>query len=117
LQPITVYAFKDGYAVKIGHRRLLAYKMLQQREPEKFPNIRSIISDEKNIALIQLIENVQRVDLSQTDLFNALNELRDQGMSLKQIGQVTGKTEGYIKSHFVGVNEQDCHLSSLGQKH
>ena len=105
LQPITAYALKDGYAVKIGHRRLLAYKMLHQKEPEKFNNIRCIISDEKNAALNQLIENVQRADLSQMELLNALNELRQQGMPLKQIGQVAGKTEGYIKSLFVGVNE------------
>jgi ParB family chromosome partitioning protein len=115
LQPITVYAVKDGYAVKFGHRRLLAYKKLYQEDPEKYHSIRCIISDNQNIALIQLIENVQRVDLSQHDLYQALNQLREQGMSLRQIGEVIGKSEGYIKSLFVGVNEinRDKDLQTL----
>jgi Ca2+-binding EF-hand superfamily protein len=45
------------------------------------------------------------VDLSQTDLFNALSSLREQGMTLRQIAEVMGKTEGYIKNLFVGINE------------
>jgi len=79
LQPITVYAGKDGYAVKSGHRRLMAYKQLQKGEPEKFHSIRSIISDANNAEIVQLIENVQRVDLSQHDLFAALNNEQAKG--------------------------------------
>jgi ParB family chromosome partitioning protein len=105
LQPITVYADKDSYIVKAGHRRFLAYQKLYQTEPERFHSIRCIISNADNTALIQLVENVQRVDLSQIDLFNALKELKAQGMTLKQIAEVMGKTEGYIKNLFVGINE------------
>ena len=115
LQPITVYACNDGYAVKAGHRRLMAYKRLYQEDPEKFHSIRCIISDEQNTVLIQLVENIQRVDLSQHDLFLSLNQLREQGMPLKQIAEVIGKTEGYVKNLFVGVNElnRDKDLQSL----
>jgi ParB family chromosome partitioning protein len=76
LQPITVYYVKDGYAVKTGHRRLMAYKKLYQENPEKYHSIRCILSDARNAELIQLVENVQRVDLSQSDLFQALKKLR-----------------------------------------
>jgi transcriptional regulator with XRE-family HTH domain len=38
-------------------------------------------------------------------LFHALNKLKEQGMTLRQIAEVMGKTEGYIKNLFVGVNE------------
>jgi len=115
LQPITVYAGTDGYTVKAGHRRLMAYRRLHKEEPEKFHSIRSIISDAQNTEIVQLIENVQRVDLSQHDLFIALNKLREQGMALKQIAEVIGKTEGYVKSLFVGVNElnRDKDLQNL----
>ena len=115
LQPITVYAENDGYVVKAGHRRFLAYQMLYKEEPEKYHSIRSIISDNQNIALIQLIENVQRVDLSQHDLYQALTKMRKQGMTLRQIGEVIGKSEGYVKSLFVGVNElnRDKDLENL----
>jgi ParB family chromosome partitioning protein len=105
LQPITVYYVKDGYVVKAGHRRFLAYKKLCQEDPERFHSIRCILSDSRNTELIQLVENVQRVDLSQSDLFHALNRLKEQGMTLRQIAEVMGKTEGYIKNLFVGVNE------------
>jgi ParB family chromosome partitioning protein len=105
LQPIMVYADGDGFIVKTGHRRYLACKTLYEEEPEKFHHIRCIVSDAEHVAVIQLVENVQRVDLSQLDLFNALSSLREQGMTLKQIAEVMGKTEGYIKKIFVGVNE------------
>lgn len=105
LQPITVYAEGEQFAVKAGHRRYMAYKLLYGREPERFHSIRCIVSDAENTAVIQLVENVQRVDLPQADLFNALSALRQQGMTLKQIAEVMGKTEGYIKNLFVGVNE------------
>jgi len=115
LQPITIYTAEDGYVVKFGHRRLLAYQMLYQEKPEKYHSIRCIISDNQNTALIQLIENVQRVDLSQHDLYQALNQLREKGMTLRKIGEVIGKSEGYIKSLFVGVNElnRDKDLQNL----
>ena len=105
LQPITVYAEGGGFTVKAGHRRYMAYKMLYKQEPERFHSIRCIVSDAYNTVVIQLIENVQRVDLSQIDLFNALSSLREQGMTLRQIADVMGKSEGYIKNLFVGINE------------
>ena len=105
LQPITVYAMGDGYVVKFGNRRFLAYQRLYKEDPERFHSIRCIISDSQNTALVQLVENVQRVDLSQHDLYQALNQLREQGMTLRQIGEIIGKTEGHIKNLFMGVNE------------
>jgi ParB family chromosome partitioning protein len=115
LQPITVYAENEKYIVKTGHRRYMAYTSLYKKEPERFHSIRCIVSDADNTTVIQLIENVQRVDLPQIDLFNALSALRNQGMTLKQIAEVMGKTEGYIKNLFFGVNEinEDDDLKSL----
>jgi ParB family chromosome partitioning protein len=115
LQPITVYSENDGYIVKTGHRRYKAYQTLYREEPERFHSIRCIVSDAENVAMVQLVENVQRVDLSQVDLFNALSSLREQGMTLRQIAEVMGKTEGYVKSLFVGVNEinEDENLNDL----
>jgi ParB family chromosome partitioning protein len=105
LQPITVYADGDGYVVKTGHRRFFASQLLYKKAPDRFNSIRCIISDAENLIAIQLIENVQREDLSQLDLYNGLSSLREQGMSLKQIAQTMGKKEIYIKFLFVGVNE------------
>jgi ParB family chromosome partitioning protein len=105
LQPITVYKDGGAYHVKTGHRRFLAFKALYDESPDRFHSIRCIVSDAENIPIIQLIENVQRLDLSQLDLFNALNALKAQGLSLKQIADILGKTESYIKKIFTGINE------------
>lgn len=115
LQPIMVYINNNEYFVKTGHRRFYAYKELSQEEPERFHRIRCIISDAKNIAIIQLVENLQRVDLSQIDLVNALAALRKEGLTHRQISAVMGKTEGYIKNLFMGINEiiEDKSLNNL----
>jgi ParB family chromosome partitioning protein len=77
LQPITVYEEEGGYTVKTGHRRYKAFRQLYEQEPDRFYSIRCIVSNEKNIAVIQLVENVQREDLSPADLYNALCSLRN----------------------------------------
>jgi ParB family chromosome partitioning protein len=105
LQPITVYPDGDIYIVKTGHRRFKAYSLLFQQDPEHYHSIRCIISDDGNIAIVQLVENVQRQDLSQIELANALTALRQQGLTHKQIADFMGKSEGYIKILFMGVNE------------
>jgi ParB family chromosome partitioning protein len=105
LQPITVYKDGERYAIKTGHRRFLAYQALYEETPELFRHIRCIISDAENIPIIQLIENVQRVDLGQRDLFIALTALKEQGLTTKQIAEVMGKSESYVKFIFIGVNE------------
>jgi ParB family chromosome partitioning protein len=110
LQPITVYADGDQFIVKTGHRRFMACQLLYQSEPERFHSIRSIISNAENIAVIQLVENVQREDLSQIDLCNALSALREHGMSHREIALAMGKTEGYIRNLFVSIKEVNNNL-------
>jgi ParB family chromosome partitioning protein len=105
LQPITVYKDGDGYSVKTGHRRYIACRQLYQEAPQRFHSIRCIISGAENIAIIQLVENVQRVDLSQFDLFNTLTNLKKQGLTLKQIADLIGKSEASLKVIFTGINE------------
>jgi ParB family chromosome partitioning protein len=105
LQPITVYREDEVYVVKTGHRRYMACKLLFTDDPERFHSIRCLVSDKKNVAIIQLVENLQREDLSQIDLANALSALRGSGQTNKEIANVLGKTEGYINNLFVGIND------------
>jgi len=108
LQPITVYKDGDGYVCVIGHRRLRAYKELYQEEPNKYHSIKAIVTDNANVIVRQLIENVQRSDLKQIELYKALKELKSQGLNYKQIAQVIGKSEGYIKNLFSGIKEVEA---------
>jgi ParB-like chromosome segregation protein Spo0J len=64
-----------------------------------------MVSDANNIAVVQLVENVQREDLSPIDLFHALSALREQSMTHKQIADVMGKSLQYIDNLFTGINE------------
>jgi ParB family chromosome partitioning protein len=119
LQPITVFPDDDIFVVKTGHRRFMAYKRLYDTDPERFHSIRCIVSNNDNLAIVQLVENVQREDLSQIDLYNALTALREQGMSHREIALTMGKSEGYVKNLFIGVNEvkNDYELETLIKSH
>lgn len=105
LQPITVYKDADDYVCIIGHRRLRAFRELYQEEPDKYHSIKAIVTDGKNIIVRQLIENVQRSDLNQRELYHALKELKGQGLKYRQIAQIIGKSEGYVKNLFSGIRE------------
>lgn len=108
LQPITVYKDGDGYICIIGHRRLRAYRELYKNDKDRFHSIRAIITDDKNITVRQLIENVQRADLKPVELYHALKELKGQGLNYKQIAGVIGKAEGYVKNLFSGIKEAEA---------
>jgi ParB family chromosome partitioning protein len=105
IQLITVYPDGEGYTVKTGHRRFLACQQLAKEDPDRFANIRCLISDGENTEIVQLVENIQRADLTGAELGDALTELKNQGLSHKQIAEFLGKSEGYVKNLFMGVNE------------
>jgi ParB/RepB/Spo0J family partition protein len=107
LQLITVYPENDKYVVKIGNRRFLALKKLNQMDSGIFNTVPCIITNSENIYLDQLIENVQRVGISAKELCIILSSMRKQGMALKEIAMIMGKSEGYIKNLFVVINELD----------
>jgi ParB family chromosome partitioning protein len=107
-QPITVYpaAKKKGcYVVKFGHRRFLALRELAKKEPKRYNYVDCVVADGENILVSQLIENVQRSDLTQAELCDALAAMREQGMTHKAIATVLGKSESYVNSLFTAVNE------------
>ncbi|MBP7582412.1 MAG: ParB/RepB/Spo0J family partition protein [Spirochaetes bacterium] len=105
IQPITVCKDGEDYLCIIGHRRLRAYRELYKENKDQYHSIQAIITDDKNIIIRQLIENVQRVDLKPIELYHALKKLRQEGLTIKQIAGILGKAEGYIKNLFSGIKE------------
>ncbi|GHV37292.1 hypothetical protein AGMMS49546_04610 [Spirochaetia bacterium] len=105
LQPITVYKEGDEFLIKTGHRRFKACQQLYQTEPDRFQNIRCIISNAENIAVIQLVENVQREDLTSRELYDAYFILRQQGYSHKEIADMTGKSIQWVDKIYTYINE------------
>lgn len=107
LQPITVYKDGDDYICIMGHRRLRAYSELYKENKDRFHSIRAIITDDEKITIRQTIENIQRADLKQIELYHALKELKAEGLTIKEIAAVIGKAEGYVKNCFSGIKEAD----------
>ena len=107
LSPITVYQENDGYVVKTGHRRLQACIELHDQDPSQFSRIRCLISDDKNVLTIQLIENLQRKNLTPLELKNGLTQMRKQGLSINQIALAIGKKAQYVKDVFTIINAID----------
>lgn len=118
VHPILVYPTRAGYIVKTGHRRFKALEQLHQQYPDKYGKIRCIVSAERNSVLVDLIEGIQRSNLSQIELAVILGAMRKEGVLLKDIAEIMGKSEGHVKNLFTGVNaiSKDAQLEELVRK-
>ena len=93
LQPITVRRTEEGYQLVAGERRLRAAKMLGM---EVVPCIPVTIT-ERNSAVMALIENIQRRDLSYFDEAEAIETLIDfYGMTQEDAAIKLGKSQPSI---------------------
>ena len=93
LQPLTVRRTDDGYQLVAGERRLRAAKMLGM---EFVPCIPVTIT-ERNSAVMALIENIQRKDLSYFDEAEAIAKLIDfYGMTQEDAAIKLGKSQPSI---------------------
>lgn len=73
LEPLIVRPFEDGYEVVVGERR---YRASQQANLTKVPVIIREFTDDQVIEL-NLIENIQREDLSVVEKAKSCKQLRD----------------------------------------
>ncbi len=90
LQPLTVRRTENGYQLVAGERRLRAAKMLGM---EVVPCIPVTIT-ERNSAVMALIENIQRRDLSFFDEAEAIAKLIDfYGMTQEDAAIKLGKSQ------------------------
>ena len=113
LQPITLKKLeneKDKYEIVFGHRRYRAMSLLFKNHGEKYSKIQAIVLGDENmsedeIKEVQLVENIQREDLSQYELKEALEVLKKQGLSHKEIGDKLGKSEQYVKHIFSTIKQ------------
>lgn len=105
LQPINVYPEGDNYIVKTGHRRLIAVSELYTQNPDRFYQIRCIITHPNDIEATQLIENIQRENLKPIELYKSLKKLKEQNLTNNQIADMLGKSKGYIEKIFTAIND------------
>lgn len=107
LNPITVkppVENEDGiktYEVIAGHRRLRALKWLCEKGDD-FSMVEVCIRTGDKWAL-QMIENIQRTDLTHEEKEKAISHMLEQGMSQKEIAETLSKPIQYISDIVAGA--------------
>jgi len=92
-QPISVRAVGDRFALTSGMRRLAAANMLHWTTITAF--VRTVNADEAY--LLDLIENLQREDLSAEDEADAFGELiRTRGWTVQQVADSVKRAVSYV---------------------
>lgn len=93
LQPITVRKVKGGYEIVAGERR---WRAAENAGLDTIPAI-ILNVDEKKSALLALLENLQRDDLSFFEIAESYqNLIRNQGMTQEEIAKKLGKSQSTI---------------------
>jgi ParB/RepB/Spo0J family partition protein len=87
LQPILVAPAGGGYQVIAGNRRL---KAAVRAGLERIPAIIKTHLDDDAKYLINLVENVQRVDLNSKERVDAIRQLASSGLGVREISRGTG---------------------------
>ena len=100
LNPISVRppVEKDGvktYEVIAGHRRVLAIQKLC-KDGFDFNMVECCIRPSGKMHTLQLIENIQRVDLSPADKEAAIQQMIDSGMTAGQIANELSKSVNWV---------------------
>ena len=93
-QPITVMPEGDKYRVVSGERRVRALKLINH------PTVMAVLQDAKNekeIAIAQLVENLQREDMSAYEIGLSFQSLTQDGeLSTDELADKIGKNRRYV---------------------
>jgi ParB/RepB/Spo0J family partition protein len=102
LQPLVCREKIDRFELIAGHRRYEAAKILG------LPTVPIIVrnSSDEDVQFDQIIENLQREDLSAEDKFQAFKILREQGLKVGEISKKTGVNTTVI-STILALEELD----------
>ncbi len=103
LQPIVVTKGKTegDFVLVSGERRLRAFKWLNERHPDKHNKIKAYVKneelDDEKVLLTQLIENLQREDLTPLEEAESLNIiLKEHNMTQLELSNMIGKERSTV---------------------
>ncbi len=98
LQPVTLVKDGEKYRIIAGHRRYLAYRYLLSQEKPTYNQIPALVKDSiRDVEEVQLVENIQREDLSPTDTETAVKHLKEKYKDNEKIARIVGKSESWVK--------------------
>jgi len=107
VQPIVVRKDPDApgkWLITAGERRFRAVSLLKQ------PTIAAIVRNDGNAAVVAIIENLQRVDLSPIEEAEAVGRLiEDQKLSQNDAGKLLGKNRLTI-NQLLKINSLPLHI-------
>lgn len=97
LQPVVVGPIEaDGKRLLIaGYRRMMAHKVLKRTEI--FATIRDDLKDHSKLLVMNLRENVQRVELNMVQEARVLGKLFKLGLTEEQVAKELNKSRGWVQ--------------------
>lgn len=97
LQPVVVGPVEgDGKRLLIaGYRRMMAHKVLKRKQI--FATIRDDLVDHSKLLVMNLRENVQRVELNIVQEATVLNKLFKLGLTEEQVARELNKSRGWVQ--------------------
>lgn len=99
LQPIVVREGEGGkYEIIAGHRRFAALKMIN----EELVECNVIDAGDSELTQLQLVENVQRKNMSAFELVEAFEKL---GKTQSQIAKILNKSQAWVNYQYAAVRE------------
>ena len=111
LQPVILSEKGTRYGIQAGHRRVLAFKLLERQ------TIPALVRPSPEIlAEIQLIENIQREDLSPADLETAVRALVARHGSQEAVAELLLKSKQWVSNVIAAANAREG-LSPVLEQH
>lgn len=95
--PISLHKVGERFVVNHGARRLRAAKLA------KLTQIPAFIDDDYTF-VDQIVENIQRDDLSPKEIAEAIQKLLKQGYKKQEIAKLLGKSNAFISQHVALLN-------------
>jgi len=100
LNPITVSAKDKKNVLVAGFRRFAAIASLKDRDgfEDRFGKVPVVVveGDQKALQQFNLIENLQRTDLTPAEQAIGMERLAELGMTQKETATMVGKTQSYV---------------------
>jgi ParB/RepB/Spo0J family partition protein len=111
LQPILVRPATEAghYIVIAGERRFRAAQEL------KWPGINAIVrtAEDEEAATLQLIENIQREELSLADTAAGVLQLYEKHKTLEPIAKIVGKSVPWVSKHLAAARSLNWQVAAL----
>jgi len=111
LQPVILNELGTRYGIQAGHRRVLAFRLLER---ETIPSM--IRPSAEYLAEIQLIENIQREDLSPADLELAVKSLVERHGSQEKVASILMKSKQWVSNILAASRVRESLGPSLEEK-